>query len=138
MIHFKSCTRIRLLQLGLFVFCLIVAVSIVLFYRSYPFDDRAFSAPDWRADESQRMAMADSLVRDHLTKGMQEEQVLELLGPSSSGPQGTANRWDTALAVDHCHEYSVGHWSLGGMDDAFLIIFFDSQGKLIEARVDGY
>ncbi len=138
MFHLKSCTRLRLLQLGLFVLCLIVAVSIVLFYRSSPFDDRAFSAPDWRADDSQRTAMADSLIRDHLRKGMQERKVLELLGPSSSGPLGTANRWDTTLAVDHCHEYSVGHWSLGGMDDAFLIIFFDSQGAVIEARVDGH
>lgn len=131
-------TRIRLLKLSMFVICLVIVAIVVLLDRIYPFDDRVFSATVWRADDLQRTAMADSLIRDHLPKGMREDQVLELLGPTSSGPHGTANRWDTTIAVDHCHEYCLGGWSIGGMDDAFLIVCFDRQGTLIEARVDGY
>lgn len=129
--------RMLIAAVGFVVFCVLALVTFL--YSTYPFDDRAFTPEDWAAGNSQeRGRMVSSLLDDHLPKGMTEEQVTTLLGEDFTlVEQGTAD-WPNPFREPKCHLYYVGFWSDWGMDDAFVVIFFDDNGRLTSRRLDGY
>ena len=91
-----------------------------------PFDDRAFSAAEWRtAAEQRRAGMARDAIR-HLPPGTTADEVVRLLGE----PDGDAG--GPRLS------YSLGFWPRAGFDAAFLYVHTDPAGRVTHAEVSGY
>ncbi len=116
-----------------------VGVGSAIFYANYPFDDREFSADEWKAcDAHNRGYMVSSLLRGHIQRDMTEEQVIALLGIEFEVKEKGDNLWPTSVAKNKCYMYRVGSWGNWAMDDAFVLVFFDDNGRVISAKLDGY
>ena len=106
---------------------------------SNPFNARAFSAAEWRTgDINARGSMARSAVRDHLRPGLAAADVVALLGKPGQVLTGAKDIGGNRLSGVKTYSYSIGNWSLGGMDDAFLYVHLDSADRVIEAEIRGY
>ena len=104
-----------------------------------PFDDQPFTPAAWAQGGSSegRGSMARDLVRYHLPDGMQESQVVALLGP----PDAILTRQDAggnALRGARTYSYHIGHWSLRGLDDAFVYVHLNGSGRVVHVEINGY
>ena len=117
----------------------VVAAGVGVYWSMRePFGKATFSAAAWRqADNEGRGTMSRDLMTRHLAVGMSEAQVTALLGKP-----GGVNRGDQ-LPADRLrgaffYVYSIGSWSAGGMDDAFLYVHFDSAGRVMASEIYGF
>jgi hypothetical protein len=135
--------RLKGLPIKIAIVLGIVLVCIVAFLRSPlyrvldsmydpdPFDDRSFNQrvwlkhyDDWSWDNP-RGPMAGS-VRDLLVETrMTREEVIELLGP----PEISEG--------DYAVRYLLGPWRGIPIDDDFLVVYFDEDGRVKDVRIMG-
>jgi hypothetical protein len=115
---------------------LIIGAALFVTGCGDPFDDELFSREAWAAAAAeQRAAMAEDLVTHHVSPGMSVKQTVALLGnPEDTWGKGTGHR----VMGEKTFAYSIGSWSLEGMDDAFVCIHFDESGRVIEAEIYGF
>ena len=101
-----------------------------------PFDNRSFTPAAWRtADRDGRARMCRDLVSRHLIAGTAEPQVVALLGkPAGVYKAGERDH----LVGAQTYVYSIGNWSFQGMDDAFLYVHLDANGRVIYGEIYGY
>jgi len=107
-----------------------------------PFDDRPFDAEVWAAStgnrHSFRAPMVQDLIDKHLKRGMTREQVTGLLGEPDS--RSGRDRLGAEYASRHprlqeCYVYHLGRVSSYGTGDDYLILAFESGGRLLEAVI---
>ena len=80
--------------------------------------------------------MSEDLVKNHLPAGMRESQVIALLGKPFSIENGAT---EAPLHVGTRHlMYDLGHWSMHGMDAAYVYVHLDGNGNVVAAEVYGY
>jgi hypothetical protein len=103
-----------------------------------PFDDRPFSASEWRlATVDDRAPMARSAVRRHLIQGLPDSQVVALLGDPDE-VRTARDPGGNTLQGAQTYLYYLGSWSDYGFDDAFLYVHLDATGRVRSAEVNGY
>ena len=108
---------------GLGVLCWFAWTASRSFDR--PYNDRKFDAARWGAgDLDVRTSMADDLVKNHLKAGQTTEQIVRLLGWPGKYESGA---W----------LYPVSGWT-PLMDEAWVRVDFDSDGRVLSARLYGY
>jgi hypothetical protein len=114
------------------------ASAIWFFYGSPfdPFDDKRFSPEIWRtANEDLRARMCRDAIRRFIHPGLNESEVITLLGSPTDVQQD--ERRDRPIGT-RSYRYWIGSWSFQGMDDAFLYVHFDSEGRVVRAEIYGY
>ena len=100
-----------------------------------PFDDEPFDRVTWLQnsdanDDNPRGQMVKSLI-DHL-KDLQpvRSEVIELLGPAEQ----KCGRLDPPVGpVETCLSYNLGSWSGFRLDPDTLDVYFDPDGRFLEA-----
>ena len=105
-----------------------------------PFDNKRFSKESWQRasaayDLDSLARMSRDLINKHLQAGMSEAQIIELLGQPNDIQRG--NKRDRSKGV-FSYRYYIGSWSLQRMDDAFVYIHFDSNGRVVDREIYGY
>lgn len=91
--------------------------------RQKPFDQAEWTRlSSDKASKSERGAMADDLIRNHLKKGLLRETVMSILGtPDSQAREG-------------CPRYYIG-WYKSMMDPESMVVCFGKDGKLTETYI---
>src|SRR5437764_12505252 len=133
--RFSRSVRITLFVVLVTAVAGIVAKYIKIRHDLNPFDDRPFNASSWRAEESRkvrdgRAVMAGDLIRNHLSRGMTDVSVKELLGePNKVWKPEHGKHHDT-------YEYDMGHaaWEIAGQHNV-LRLKFDNSGLFENAEI---
>jgi hypothetical protein len=100
-----------------------------------PFDDEPFDRVTWLQnsdanDDNPRGHMVESLI-DHLNDLQPvRSDVIELLGPAE---QKCGRLNPPVGAVETCLSYNLGSWSGFRMDPDTLDVYFDPDGRFLEA-----
>lgn len=115
-----------------------VFLLMLLYWLSYPFDNRQFDRAEWTAgNDFVRGEMADSLRYRYLREGMPEADVIRLIGEGEV-VLNKDNHWPDKVSGAYCRSYFVGGWSEGSMDSAWLMLFFDDDKLFVDSRIDGF
>ena len=115
------------LKIGWYTLLLVAVIATGAFYLKWShrlnltiLDDREFDSQLWKSDPDSRRYMAVDLVDNHLRKGMSREKVFSLIGRDADiGPDDIVDRLCSASMMQAC----------------WLIIQFDSEGKLKDASI---
>jgi hypothetical protein len=134
-----------LIGLGMLTLFLVTApglLNLALFGPS-PFNDLRFNRQAWLKGEGRdnpRGKMLQDLLDHQLMKGMERARVLQLLGPPDNkldAHQSQEKFRDSDVPLDRktdqLLEYHLGAWSGFRMDEDFLEITFDKEGRLLGA-----
>ena len=125
-------TRIALLCLvsvSIVICCIALLIALAKNNPFIPYDGKEFDQALWKSytpsdglADSPRLPMAADLQKNHIKPGMTREQIVELLGEPGN------------------HSEDVYIYGLGKSDVLwprlyFLDVYFDSSGKVVEARI---
>ena len=70
--------------------------------------------------------------------GLDRDGVFAMLGKPDARLDSTTDASGHQLHGSEVFSYSIGSWSLYGMDDAFIYVHFDSRGGVIYSEITGY
>jgi hypothetical protein len=128
----------------------IVVIIILVVVSTYawvgnpvdPFDDSRFSREAWQRasaayDLDSRAHMARDVTRRVIRPGMSETEVVDSLGR----PETVTDRrapGDAPVASGQIYRYHLGSWTFQRMDDAFLYVHFDANGRVFRTEIYGY
>lgn len=120
----------------LFVLLLALGVFLLLDVIN-PYNDLSFDPVVWKAGQNQQMAMAEDLVRNHISVGMHESEVAQTLGHAGDvhtdySPGGLN------LPGEYSWSYYIGNDSLGKGDDVFVYVHFDPESRVLGSEIHGY
>lgn len=107
-----------------------------------PFDDRPFDQTVWAAAEiaQDRLPMARDAIR-HIPPGTSKERVRELLGEPDEAQSGyPPDSWGRGVKQFGRWSYWVGSSSAlppYGFDAAFLIVYFNRDGRVVSSEIYG-
>jgi hypothetical protein len=116
-----------------------VATAIVLAFAGLralnaefdPFNDAKFRPTAWAtADRMERARMSDDLVCNHLTPGLSRSEVEALIGKGQLV-------WTKSDVEKETHHYDIGGWPSLGWFEAFVVVTYDENGNVVEAKIDG-
>ena len=109
---------------------LAIAMQVVIFLAgcdNTPFDNKSFNQKAWLANpvnsvknNNLRLEMSEDLIKNHLKKGMTQQQTRKLLGKPDSLNSYCSDKSD-------CDDYYLGEY--------VLLLTFDSAGKLIKTDI---
>lgn len=109
-----------------------IAYGVYSYVR--PFPACAFNATRWHWSPRKlliferyptRLRMADDLVANHLKHGMTKDEVRALIGPPDEHPYYEPAEW----------VYLLGPWRNQGIDNEWLALDFDEQGRLTRFEI---
>jgi len=102
-----------------------------------PFDNQRFKAESWAAASAEDRAR---MARDVLNRvsGVTRDDVVELLGEPNDRLTGKTDAGGHTLRGVDVFSYCIGSWSMHGMDDAFVYVYFDSTDTVVCAEITGY
>lgn len=131
----------RMVRLAIWTLALL-AIAILglllLFWQSWPFDDRSFVVDHWRTAESRTRAhMADD-ARRHIPLGSSAREVKSLLGEPDEIIAGRQDAGGNSLDGRVTFSYYLGSWSMVAWDDAFLYVNFGDDDLVVSTEVNGY
>jgi hypothetical protein len=108
-----------------------------------PYDDREFDQALWKSYagiddvDNPRLRMAADVQRNHIKVGMTREEVVAILGEGMTREEVVAILGEPDSHSDKRYGYGLG-WSDGlvGLPRLYFFdIYFDSSGKVVEARI---
>ena len=130
----------RLTLWGILAAALAILLIAAAIFRinswEHPFDDQLFDEQRWaQADPQERALMADDL--QSYVMALSKSQVIDLIGKPDEALNSNQYTPKPGLPGGDMYSYYIGKWPSAGHGHAFVCLFFDESGKVIEVLILG-